>query len=98
MKKGPIGPFFCRLRLRRHRPGVLAVAFGGGDDVAGGGTLFHDFGGGVAGLATAYRLASAVPDAPEVLVLEAEDAPGGKVRSAVLGGIELEAGPDSLLA
>lgn len=54
-------------------------------------------GGGVAGLATAYRLASAVPDAPEVLVLEAEDAPGGKVRSAVLGGIELEAGPDSLL-
>ena len=55
-------------------------------------------GGGVAGLATAYRLASSGPGAPEVLVLEAEDAPGGKVRSAVLGGIELEAGPDSLLA
>jgi oxygen-dependent protoporphyrinogen oxidase len=54
-------------------------------------------GGGVAGLATAYRLATG-PDAPEILVLEAEDRPGGKVRSAVVGGIELEAGPDSLLA
>jgi oxygen-dependent protoporphyrinogen oxidase len=54
-------------------------------------------GGGIAGLATAYRLASA-SDPPEVLVLEADDEPGGKVRSAVVGGLELEAGPDSLLA
>ncbi|MGZ8578149.1 MAG: protoporphyrinogen oxidase [Actinomycetota bacterium] len=54
-------------------------------------------GGGVAGLATAYRVSRGT-DAPEVLVLETDDAPGGKVRSAIVGGIELEAGPDSLLA
>ena len=54
-------------------------------------------GGGIAGLATAYRISRGT-DAPEVVVLEAEDAPGGKVRSTVVGGIELEAGPDSLLA
>ncbi|HEX5951422.1 MAG TPA: protoporphyrinogen oxidase [Actinomycetota bacterium] len=54
-------------------------------------------GAGVAGLATAYRLSRA-DDPPDVLVLEAADSPGGKVRSAVVGGLELEAGPDSLLA
>lgn len=53
-------------------------------------------GAGVSGLATAYRLLAA-DDALEVLVLEAEDEPGGKVRSALVGGLELEAGPDSLL-
>lgn len=51
-------------------------------------------GGGVAGLATAYRLLRA---GREVVVLEADDEPGGKVRSAEVGGLELEAGPDSLL-
>ncbi len=54
-------------------------------------------GAGVAGLATAYRLVEGAP-APEVLVVEADPEPGGKIRSAVVGGIELEAGPDSLLA
>lgn len=54
-------------------------------------------GAGVAGLATAHRLVSSSPSS-EVLVLESEDTPGGKVRSAVVGGIELEAGPDSLLS
>jgi oxygen-dependent protoporphyrinogen oxidase len=52
-------------------------------------------GGGVAGLATAYRLVSRGVD---VVVLEAEREPGGKVRSAEVGGLRLEAGPDSLLA
>lgn len=51
-------------------------------------------GGGVAGLATAYRLVSA---GLEAVVLEAEREPGGKVRSAEVGGLDLEAGPDSLL-
>ncbi len=51
-------------------------------------------GGGVAGLTTAYRLHAA---GMEVLVLEAEREPGGKVRSVEVGGLELEAGPDSLL-
>ncbi|MGE5461141.1 MAG: protoporphyrinogen oxidase [Solirubrobacterales bacterium] len=54
-------------------------------------------GGGIAGLATAYRLSRA-SDPPEVVLLEAEATPGGKVRSATVGGLELEAGPDSLLA
>ena len=54
-------------------------------------------GGGIAGLATAYRLL-ATEDPPDVLVLEAEEELGGKIRSAEVGGIELEAGPDSLLA
>src|SRR5581483_6914822 len=61
-------------------------------------------GGGVAGLATAYRLAGgsggahAVSSDLDVVVLEAEGSPGGKVRSVDVAGIEVEAGPDSLLA
>jgi len=54
-------------------------------------------GGGIAGLATAYRLLSA-QHGFDVVVLEAGDAPGGKIRSAVVGGVELEAGPDSILS
>jgi len=54
-------------------------------------------GAGIAGLATAHRLLRA-PGAPEVLVLEARDRVGGKISSASVGGLELEAGPDSLLA
>lgn len=54
-------------------------------------------GAGIAGLATAYRLSRAA-DPPDVLVLDSDDSPGGKVRSTVVGGVELEAGPDSLLA
>lgn len=53
-------------------------------------------GAGVAGLATAHRLlASGVRD---VTVIEADEEPGGKIRSARVGGLMLEAGPDSLLA
>jgi oxygen-dependent protoporphyrinogen oxidase len=54
-------------------------------------------GGGVAGLTTAYRLLRG-DEPPEVTVLEADETPGGKVRSIEVGGLELEAGPDSLLA
>jgi len=52
-------------------------------------------GGGVAGLATAHRLRRAGMD---VTVLEAAERPGGKIASADVGGLELEAGPDSLVA
>lgn len=56
-------------------------------------------GGGVAGLATAYRLIrDGGSQGPEVTVLEAGAAPGGKLRSVDVAGLELEAGPDSLLA
>ena len=54
-------------------------------------------GGGVTGLSAALRLARDEPSC-DVLVLEADDEPGGKVRSATVGGVRLEAGPDSLLA
>ena len=53
-------------------------------------------GGGIAGLTAAYRLVAA--GGPEVTVLEADAVPGGKVRSIEVGGVELEAGPDSLIA
>jgi choline dehydrogenase-like flavoprotein len=54
-------------------------------------------GAGISGLATAYRLLEA-RNGFDVVVLEAGDAPGGKIRSAMVGGVELEAGPDSILA
>ncbi len=52
-------------------------------------------GAGVAGLVAAYRLASAGAD---VTVFEAAGEPGGKIRSVEVGGLRLEAGPDSLVA
>ena len=57
-------------------------------------------GGGITGLSTAYRLlADAQPSAaPDVTVLESDDHVGGKLRSVEVGGLQLEAGPDSLLA
>jgi oxygen-dependent protoporphyrinogen oxidase len=54
-------------------------------------------GGGIAGLAAADRLLRA-PDPPEVTVLEAERRTGGKIVSVEVGGVAVEAGPDSLLA
>jgi protoporphyrinogen/coproporphyrinogen III oxidase len=54
-------------------------------------------GGGVAGLTTAYRLLEADPSA-DVLVLEAAEAPGGKLSSVLVGDLTLEAGPDSFVA
>jgi oxygen-dependent protoporphyrinogen oxidase len=55
-------------------------------------------GGGVAGLATAYRLLRGGAGEIDVPVLEAEKKAGGKIRSDTVGGLDLEAGPDSLLA
>jgi protoporphyrinogen/coproporphyrinogen III oxidase len=54
-------------------------------------------GGGVAGLATAYRLVSASMDL-DVTVLEAGLEPGGKVSSVDVGDLRLDGGPDSLIA
>jgi oxygen-dependent protoporphyrinogen oxidase len=52
-------------------------------------------GGGITGLAAAYRLAQAgVP----VLLVEASDRLGGKIRTERLGGFLVEAGPDSFIA
>ena len=54
-------------------------------------------GGGVTGLTTAYRLAQADPSL-DVAVLEADDRPGGKLRSVQVGDLVLPAGADSFLA
>jgi len=54
-------------------------------------------GGGVAGLATAHRLLEADP-ALDVTVLESESVVGGRLRSATVGELQLESGPDSFVA
>ncbi len=66
-------------------------------------------GGGIAGLTAAYRLlhprhadgppaASGSGPRPEVILLEAGPRLGGKIRTDVVEGFVVEAGPDSLLA
>jgi oxygen-dependent protoporphyrinogen oxidase len=54
-------------------------------------------GGGIAGLTVAFRLVRDDP-ALDVLVLEAGQRVGGRLRSAPVGDLELEAGPDSFVA
>jgi oxygen-dependent protoporphyrinogen oxidase len=54
-------------------------------------------GGGVAGLATAYRLVRARPDL-DLTVVEASAATGGRLTSVPVGDLELDAGPDSFVA
>lgn len=54
-------------------------------------------GGGVSGLATAYRLTQADPSL-DVVVLEAGDRPGGKLADVEVAGLRLPAGADSFLA
>lgn len=51
-------------------------------------------GGGITGLAAAYELR----DEADVTIFEASDRLGGKVLTEELDGIQIEAGPDSLLA
>lgn len=51
-------------------------------------------GGGITGLAAAYELR----DEADVTIFEANDRLGGKILTEELDGIQIEAGPDSLLA
>ena len=53
-------------------------------------------GGGISGLAAAYRMRQAVPDAA-IALLEADDRVGGKVRTERADGFTLEAGPNGFL-
>lgn len=64
-------------------------------------------GGGITGLAAAHRLLSPEPPGvgpgstgttPRVIVLEADDGLGGKIRTDTIGGRPVEAGPDAFLA
>jgi protoporphyrinogen/coproporphyrinogen III oxidase len=54
-------------------------------------------GGGVSGLATAYRLLGDDPSLA-VTVLEASGSAGGKLATARVGDLELESGPDAFVA
>ena len=54
-------------------------------------------GGGIAGLAAARRLEALRGDA-EVVLLEREAIPGGKIVTERTGGCVLEGGPDSFLS
>jgi oxygen-dependent protoporphyrinogen oxidase len=54
-------------------------------------------GGGIAGLTAAYRLTRG-DRPPEVIVLEASDRPGGKLRSVQVGDLVLPASADSFVA
>lgn len=54
-------------------------------------------GGGVSGLTTAHRLTQRDPSL-DVIVLEATDRPGGKLRSIQVGDLLLPAGADAFLA
>ncbi|MGZ8603882.1 MAG: FAD-dependent oxidoreductase, partial [Actinomycetota bacterium] len=54
-------------------------------------------GGGVAGLATAHALLREAPGF-DVVVLEADQRPGGRLRTVRVGDLDLDAGPDSFVA
>jgi oxygen-dependent protoporphyrinogen oxidase len=54
-------------------------------------------GAGVAGLSAAHALLAAEPSL-DVTVLEADERPGGRLRSVRVGNLDLEAGPDSFVA
>src|SRR5262245_41328812 len=53
-------------------------------------------GAGISGLAVAYRLQQALPDA-EITVLEQRDRPGGTVWTERQEGFQVEAGPNGFL-
>ncbi len=54
-------------------------------------------GGGIAGLAAALRIGAALPEA-EVVVLEASPRTGGSLRTAEVGGVEVDVGAEAMLA
>src|SRR5689334_19543936 len=54
-------------------------------------------GGGIAGLACAWELSHAMPDA-SITVLDASDRPGGKLRREPVAGVALDVGAESMLA
>lgn len=54
-------------------------------------------GGGISGLATAALLRRSGPDAPDVVLVEAEGRLGGKVLTHRLDGRQVETGPDAFL-
>jgi oxygen-dependent protoporphyrinogen oxidase len=54
-------------------------------------------GGGITGLATAYRLVRSLGSGIDVMVFEADHRLGGKVRTVEVGGVRVESGADSFV-
>lgn len=54
-------------------------------------------GGGIAGLATAHHLLAQRPDL-DVLVVDAGERPGGKIRGVEVGGVTVDVGAESVVA
>src|SRR6478672_12438203 len=54
-------------------------------------------GGGISGLVAAWHLAQS-PDGPEVVLVDAAERPGGKLRSAEVAGTRVDVGAESMLA
>jgi oxygen-dependent protoporphyrinogen oxidase len=54
-------------------------------------------GGGITGLAAAWQLACTAPPGTRVVLLEADDRLGGKLRTGEIGGRPVELGPDAFL-
>lgn len=54
-------------------------------------------GGGIAGLATAHHLLAQRPDV-DVLVIDAGERPGGKIRGVEVGGVTVDVGAESIVA
>lgn len=54
-------------------------------------------GGGIAGLATAHHLLAQRPDL-DVLVIDAGERPGGKIRGVEVGGVTVDVGAESVVA
>ena len=54
-------------------------------------------GGGIAGLACAWELSHALPDAT-ITLIDAADRPGGKLRREPVAGVALDVGAESVLA
>jgi protoporphyrinogen/coproporphyrinogen III oxidase len=65
--------------------------------VSAGGARVAVVGGGVSGLATAYRLLRGDPSR-DVTVVEASGSVGGKLATANVGDLEVESGPDAFVA
>ncbi|HEV2780857.1 MAG TPA: protoporphyrinogen oxidase [Actinophytocola sp.] len=54
-------------------------------------------GGGISGLAAAYRLRRLLGAGARIVVLEAADRPGGKLRTGSLGGVRYDVGAEAFL-
>ncbi|MGB3895501.1 MAG: FAD-dependent oxidoreductase, partial [Mycolicibacter sinensis] len=61
-------------------------------------TSYCVVGGGISGLAAAYRLRATLGDAAEITVFDPADRLGGVLRTETLGGIAVDVGAEAFVA